>query len=64
MGIVGTMESAATLTSDRARFCRQININLQQKSKKVWILQEGVAHLGGLLSWKTRDSPKPDFDTC
>ena len=28
------------------------------KLKKIWILQKGVAHFEGLLSWKTRDSPK------
>jgi len=33
------MESAATPTSDRPRLRCQININVQQKSKKVWILQ-------------------------
>jgi hypothetical protein len=52
------MESTATRTSARARFCSQFSINLQKKLKKVWVLQEGVAHLDGLLSWKTRDSPK------
>ncbi len=46
------MECAATMvTFGRARICRQFNINLQQNVKKVWILQEGVAHFGGLLAW-------------
>ena len=36
------------MTSERARFCRQFNINLQQNVKKVWVLQEGVAHFEGL----------------
>ena len=52
------MQSAATTTPDRPRLRRQININVQEKLEKVWILQEGVAHFGVLLSWKTRDSPK------
>jgi len=45
------MQSAATTTPDRPRLRRQFNINLQEKLKKVWILQEGVAHFEGLLSW-------------
>jgi len=52
------MERAATTTPDRPSLRRQFNINLQEELEKVWILQEGVAHLNGLLSWKTRDSPK------
>jgi len=52
------MESTTTQASSRTRLLRQLNINAQQKLKKIWILQKGVAHFEGLLSWKTRDSPK------
>jgi hypothetical protein len=48
-GIVGTMESAAAIIAvHRARFCRQFNIELKQNVKKIWTLQEGVAHFEGL----------------
>jgi hypothetical protein len=47
------MESATTQTSGSACLRRQPNINAQQKLKKTWILQKGVAHFEGLLSWKT-----------
>ena len=39
------------MTSERARFCRQFNINLQQQLEKVWILQDGMALFESLLSW-------------
>lgn len=43
------MESAAAVIAvHRACFCRQFNIELKQNVKKIWILQEGVAHFEGL----------------
>ena len=40
--------TAAMLTLGCVRICSEFNINLQQNVKKVWILQEGVAHFDGL----------------
>jgi len=45
------MENTATVTSASLRLRGQFNVNLQEKLEKVWILQEGVAHLNSLLAW-------------
>jgi hypothetical protein len=45
------MENTATVTSASSRLRGQFNINLQQPTKKSGILQQGVAHFDGLLSW-------------
>jgi hypothetical protein len=49
--IVGTVQHAATPATGRSCLARQRFVNAQQKSKKLEVLQNSVAHLGGLLAW-------------
>jgi hypothetical protein len=46
------VKSATTeMTSVSARLRRQLLINPVQQSKKLEVLQQGVAHFEGLLAW-------------
>jgi hypothetical protein len=56
--IVGAVKHPAALASARMNFAGQFLVNAQQQSKKIGILQEGMAHFVGLFSWQKRDSPK------
>ena len=45
------MQDPATVATEAAPLQCKFLINTQQQPKKVGVLQQGMAHLDGLLAW-------------
>ena len=52
------MKYTTTRTAPGAQLAGQLFVNELQQSKKLGVLQEGMAHWAGLYSSQMRDSPK------